>query len=161
MPLNPQGPKDLDRFIMICSENKINIFLYEDFLIKDAFNENELPPEKIDRIVSSVLNKIYQDNERISIFCGAGNGRSGVIKAACLLATFTPETILSNPMKKNFEVVTKLNDEFKHEMNKTLAYPLIANVIDTIREGHPAAIERVSDVKVLNKYYEYFVKKYQ
>lgn len=152
-------------------KNGIDYVVEKPFFIKDAYSFPENISEdnkKIKKLYMlcqyiSDARKHYKD-KIIAVHCGAGDGRSGTVKSAYLIFeslgvkdnTFHDEVTKST---KTESITTELNDSFSPHLARSMVYPIVNATVSSIRKSHPAAVERKSDVAMLNAFAEYVSKK--
>lgn len=146
-----------ERFKKLAENCHLKVSIDPNCFIKDGFSTRELPPEKLDYIV-----KKLRGMEKPIVYCGAGDGRSGVVKAAYRLNFFDKKDMIesSDIRTSRVRVYTYLNDEFESCEKYTKTTTAVANAINDIRRRHPKAIERVNDVIALENYHYFLSRKY-
>lgn len=135
---------------------------------------NTLMLGKVDRLVTLIKNE--QQNapgKVVVVHGGSGNGSAGVVKGAVLVEKYLREDrqqYRKDIEKKQPEAKTNVlaNDNYiyysepdaslpsQHEID---VYKVVKRAIEETRQDHPKAIERRSDIKLLNAYAEYLVEK--
>ncbi len=143
-----------------------NIILVSDpqYFINDFFSmgwsgkvvSSQYKPPGADQIKRTVdlINHYKQlyPNSLIAVHCGAGDGRSGMIKSAVAMEDLykKPRSVYQNDRKSSrFKVRTQYEQrppEFQP------AYRLVQDGIAEIRKSHGGAVERSEDVEALNEY---------
>lgn len=135
---------------------------------------NTLMLGKIDRLVTLIKNE--QQNapgKVVVVHGGSGNGSAGVIKGAVLVEKYLREELQQyrkDIEKKQPEAKANVlaNDNYIYYSDPEASqssqhtidvYKVVKRAIEETRQDHPKAIERRSDIKMLNAYAEYMVEK--
>ncbi|MCU7064909.1 hypothetical protein K7R09_24210 [Serratia ureilytica] len=153
------------------AKNGIDYVVEKPFFIRDAyaFPDNAVEDNKKIKNLYMLCQYIsdarkYHRGKIIAVHCGAGDGRSGTVKSAYLI--FESLGSKDNPYheevvkgEKIERVVTKLNDSFLPDVARSWVYPMVKASISKIRILHKDAVERTSDVAMLNAFSEYVSKK--
>ncbi|MCL1124669.1 hypothetical protein [Shewanella surugensis] len=132
----------------------------EAFHITDFFKENALPVETL-KAVTEKLAILEAQGLKVAIHCGAGDGRSGIVKAAYELSQLTQEELLAVNNKATAIIhVGGVDDDDDEDEDVSeapqdvRAFKAVCNAINGVRaEGHSAAIERETDIKALDAFY--------
>lgn len=155
----------------IFSKNGLDYVVEKPFFIKDAYSfpGNAIEDNKKIKNLYMLCKYIsdarkYYKNKVIAVHCGAGDGRSGTVKSAYLIFeslgakdnTYHDEVTKGT---KTERVKTELDDSFSPHAAHSKVYPIVNATVSSIRKSHTAAVERKSDVAMLNAFAEYVSKK--
>ncbi|WP_157644605.1 hypothetical protein [Burkholderia ubonensis] len=118
--------------------------------IPDFLPIGGLDPEKLLDICETIL-----ANKDPVIHCGAGDGRSGLVKAALYIL---------QEYRGNLEYSIKrmLRGEncagsFNFKINQE-AYDVVAKAVAHVRINHPDAVETIADIDALNRFVNYILE---
>lgn len=159
------------------NNRRIDYIVEKDYFIEDGFkfsktdtNANNEKLNKFAKKLDDIVNEIKTQKNRhpgkiITVHCGAGDGRSGMVKSAFEMENlyFKNSLKYKNHIQKQTKterITTKMSTDFHPESNNNRVYTLVHEAINKIRNKHPHAVERPEDIKVLNKYAEYLVASY-
>ncbi|MFN1150120.1 hypothetical protein [Serratia liquefaciens] len=104
----------------------------------------------------------------VAVHCGAGDGRSGTVKSAVMIKKLLdekPELYRQGVVADNKKAVihTDVPEDFSYPIGYSgadnQAYKVVADAINEVRKTHVNAVERVSDVNLLNAYARSLLKR--
>ncbi|WP_124649168.1 hypothetical protein [Burkholderia stagnalis] len=153
--------KKTDEWSRQLGRNGIEFISDEKYFINDFFtkgNNGLLGPaaptaEQIKDTVNLIkAKKKKYPGSLIAVHCGAGDGRSGMVKSAVAMEDLYNNRrrgVYQNDRKGAVDVMTKYE---KYPEEYQPAYRLVDDGVKEIRKTHGHAVERSEDVEVLNEY---------
>lgn len=98
-------------------------------------------------------------NDVVAVHCGAGDGRSGTVKSAVMIEKLLREQPgrYRQGVADDNKQLASIHTEISEDLNDLIdadnpAYEVVADAINAVRATHPNAVERMSDVNLLNAY---------
>lgn len=117
----------------------------ETFYIEDFFGNGELPRNKLKNI-TNLIKGYESEGKKVAIHCGAGDGRSGMVKSAYLLSKL--------PQLNGIPSNNTFTDTHYDSTDYTKAAKEVHDAINEVRNhGHKNAVERPEDVYALQSFY--------
>ncbi|MCL1126584.1 dual specificity protein phosphatase family protein [Shewanella surugensis] len=114
------------------------------FHIDDFLGDGELPASKL-KDITDKINALEEQGIKVAIHCGAGDGRSGVVKSAY---------VLSKQMSNLASTVTDTINTHYHGTKTLTVSKVVCDAVRSVRaQGHELAVERPEDVNALQTFY--------
>lgn len=163
------GISEADKATQLLYAKGISYVVDQQYFVTDCYDfpsfnlaDDDTFIATLDGIVQWILAEMARNpHTMLAIHCGAGDGRSGVVKSACLIAQGLKNGNSSyhqgiTAVDMSAMVDTELNDSFDNVHAKTGSYKIVDDAVRNIRTVHGEAVERPSDVAMLNSYAEYY-----
>ncbi|CAI1562130.1 hypothetical protein [Serratia entomophila] len=125
------------------------------------FTQPGLARDQVEQIASLVkqinIKRTENPDGVVAVHCGAGDGRSGTVKSAVMIHKLLrehPELYRDDVVKNNkgLKISSHMSNSFGREHVDNPAYGVVVYAINAVRVTHEHAVERVSDVNLLNAY---------
>lgn len=127
------------------------------------FTQPGLARDQVEQIASLVgqinTQRGANPNDVVAVHCGAGDGRSGTVKSAVMIEKLwreQPGRYRQGVVDDNKQLAT-IHTEISENLDAISgvdnpAYEVVADAINSVRATHLNAVERMSDVNLLNAY---------
>ncbi|WP_299490263.1 dual specificity protein phosphatase family protein [uncultured Shewanella sp.] len=134
----------------ILAESGIQHIDDSQFHIEDFLDDGQLPASKL-KAITDKINSLESQGIKVAIHCGAGDGRSGVVKSAYVLSQLS----LPLPTSTTDTITTHY-----HGTKIVTASKAVCDAVRSVRsDGHELAVERPADITALQTFYSSLVNK--